>query len=162
MNRSIAVLAALLVALPGATPGALAEGPPKLSALLFYATDGDGSDAPEQVPDPGGDRARHAAALRKAFAAKQYLLIGRHSAPVSTKYSIWLKPSPQFPLQIENTGTTPDGGLSIYWILWQKEAPPTKDRELVKSNAVLTRQTPMVIAGPRWRSGRLVFVIRSE
>ena len=143
-------------------PSARGDAPSKLTALLFYATDGTGSDAPERIDDSASDGARHSAALRKAAPASNYLLIGRHTAPVSPKYSIWLKPSQQFPLQIENTGTTPDGGLSLYWILWQKEPLPTKDRELVKSNTVLTAQTPLVIAGPKWRTGRLIFVVRRE
>ena len=163
MNRRLLLLVAVLVAAvaPPTTSGG-ADSNPKLTALLFYATDGDGSDAPERINDSAGDGSRHAAALRKATVAKHYLLIGRHTAPVSTKYSIWLKPSQQFPLQIENTGSTPDGGLSLYWILWQKEPLPTKDRELVKSNTVLTAQTPLVIAGPKWRTGRLIFVVRRD
>jgi len=133
-----------------------------LTALLFYATEGDGSDAPERRDDESGETARHETVLREATNARRFFLIGKHSAPVQSRFSIWLKPSPQFPLQLENTGTTADGGLSLYWILWQKETPPTKDRELVKSTTVLTTQAPLVIVGPKWRHGRLVFVVRKD
>jgi hypothetical protein len=139
-----------------------AEKVPTLTALLFYATDGDGSDATERIVDAAQDAKRHDAVLRQATKAKNFLLIGRHTAEVQSRFSIWLKPSPQFPLQLENTGTTADGGLSLYWILWQKEQLPTKDRELVKSTAVLTSKAPLVIVGPKWRNGRLVFVVRKD
>jgi hypothetical protein len=154
-----AVGASILIHSP---PVRAAEPVESLTALMFYATDTDGSEAPEKIPDTAADVTRVAPAVRKAFPAKNHFLLGRHTAPVSRKYSIRLKPSPQFPLQIENTGRTGDGGLALYWILWQKEPPPTKDRELVKSNTILRRETPIIIGGPKWRQGRLVFVIRIE
>lgn len=135
---------------------------PTLTALLFYATDGDGSDGPERIADTAGDAKRHDAVLREAAKSQRFFLVGKHSAEAQSRFSIWLKPSPQFPLQLENTGTTADGGLSLYWILWQKERPPIKDRELVKSTTVLTTKAPLVIVGPKWRSGRLVFVVRKD
>lgn len=139
----------------------------KLTALLFYATDEEeiGEDkAPlKSIADTGQDTPRYLPALKKAASAAHYHLIGKDSAALSATYSIWLRPSPQFPLQIENTGVTDDGGLSIYWILWQKEPVNLrKDRELVKSNTILTKKTPLVIAGPKWRGGRLLFVVRQD
>lgn len=155
-----AMLAAFLVGSP-ATLRAAAP-PPTLTALLFYATDGDGADAPERIADSAGEAKRHDAVLRQAAKVKNFHLIGKHSAAAQARFSIWLKPSPQFPLQLEHTGTTEDGGLSLYWILWQKEPLPIKDRELVKSTTVLTTKTPLVIVGPKWRSGRLIFVVRKD
>lgn len=160
-----AVLAAGLAACMPALPApARAQGTPAptLTALLFYATDGDGTDAPERMADTTRETGRCESVLRQAAPARRFLLIGKHSAPVQSRFSIWLKPSPQFPLQLENTGTTADGGLSLYWILWQKEQLPTKDRELVKSTTVLTTKAPLVIVGPKWRSGRLVFIVRKD
>ena len=135
---------------------------PTLTALLFYATDGDGTDATERIADDTKEAVRHQSVLREASPAKRYFLVGKHSAEAQSRFSIWLKPSPQFPLQLENTGITADGGLSLYWILWQKEQLPTKDRELVKSTTVLTSKKPLVIVGPKWRSGRLVFMVRKD
>jgi len=165
-RRWIALAAGLLAAtaLSSQTNADTAEtaAGPTLTALLFYATDGDGSDTPERATDTDEEAKRHHAILRQASEASHFHLIGKHSAQAQARFSIWLKPSPQFPLQLENTGTTPDGGLSLYWILWQKESLPTKDRELVKSTTILTRQTPLVIAGPKWRSGRLIFIVRRD
>jgi hypothetical protein len=136
--------------------------PSTLTALLFYATDGDGADVPERVADAGQESKRHDAALRQASKAKNFFLLGKHTVEVQSRFSMWLKPSPQFPLQLENTGATADGGLSLYWILWQKERLPTKDRELVKSTSVLTTKAPLLIVGPKWRDGRLVFLVRKD
>ena len=159
MSRATAIVLLLLASLSLACPLRAAD---TLTGLLFYATDTDASEVAEKAEDKAGDTERHAAELKKAFKAKKFVLLGRHTAAVSSKYSTWLKPSPQFPLQIENTGTTADGGLSLYWILWQKEQLPTKDRELVKSNTVLTKDAPLLIGGPKWRKGRLVFVVRRD
>lgn len=165
--RRIILLAGLALVINGGSPMAMAEAAnppsiPTLTALLFYATDGDGADAPDRIADDTNEVARFLPVLRKASPAKRFFLVGKHSAEAQSRFSIWLKPSPQFPLQLENTGTTADGGLSLYWILWQKERLPTKDRELVKSTTVLTSQTPLVIVGPKWRSGRLIFLVRKN
>lgn len=152
---ALAVLASSFAAAPARAD----EG--KLTGLLFYAADTEPAEPPA-IEGTETEAARYATALAQAAKARHYRLIGKHTAPIQSHYSIWLKPSPQFPLQIENTGATPDGGLSLYWILWQKEQQPTKDRELVKSTTVLTGKTPLVITGPRWRGGRLIFVVRKE
>ena len=160
---SAGILAVAAAHLLTCLPVARAQSPaPTLTALLFYATDGDGADAPERIADTRQEVKRHLTVLREASKARQFFLLGKHTAEIQSRFSIWLKPSPQFPLQLENTGTTADGGLSLYWILWQKERPPTKDRELVKSTSVLSHKTPLVIAGPKWRSGRLIFLIRKD
>lgn len=164
-RRFLRITASLAAGVSLGIPPASASGSDTagtLTALLFYATEGDGSDAPERQDDTAGETARHEGVLREATSSRRFFLIGKHSAPIQSRFSIWLKPSPQFPLQLENTGTTADGGLSLYWILWQKETPPTKDRELVKSTTVLTTRAPLVIVGPKWRQGRLVFVVRRD
>jgi hypothetical protein len=159
LHAATAVVGSIVLA---STPAQSAEPVESLTALMFYVTDTDGSETPERVNAAGADTERAMPSLRKAFPARNYFLLGKDTAPVSRKYSIWLKPSPQFPLQIENTGRTSDGGLALYWILWQKEPLPTKDRELVKSNTILRRDTPIIIGGPKWRQGRLVFIVRIE
>jgi hypothetical protein len=160
----LAAAAGLAAWLIAGSPPVLAEPAPPatLTALLFFATDGDGADAPERIADTAGETKRHHSVLREASKAQRFFLVGKHSAEAQSRFSIWLKPSPQFPLQLENTGTTADGGLSLYWILWQKEPLPIKDRELIKSTTVLTTNTPLVIVGPKWRSGRLIFVVRKD
>ena len=148
----------------GDEPAAAASASSKaeLTALLFYATDSDGAEASPRANDTAGDTEKLTASLKKVFPAVHYFLLGRHTAPASEKYPVWLMPSPQFPLQIENTGSTADGGLNLYWKLWQKEPLPVKDRELVKSNTILTKAAPIIIGGPKWRQGRLIFVVRME
>ena len=161
IHRGIVWLMAAAI-LPVTAATAVAEAAPMLTGLMFYATDGDGGEAPERIADTAKEATRYDSVVRQASTAAHFHLIGKHTAPVQSQYSIWLKPSPQFPLQIENTGATADGGLSLYWILWQKEPLPTKDRELVKSTTVLTARTPLVITGPKWRKGRLIFVVRRD
>lgn len=153
---------ALLLGLAALVPGALAEEPRhNITAYMVHASD---AEAPPvqaiEAPPEGFQRVQER--LQAGFPARHHLLLGRHTAPVNPRYTTWLKPSPQFPLQVENTGYTEDGGLAVYWILWQKEQLPTKDRELVKSSTILKEGSPLIIAGPRWRGGRLIFVVVLE
>ena len=77
----------------------------------------------EKVNDTAGDLAAHRTGAPHVVSGKNYFLLGSHTAPVSRKYSIWLKPSPQFPLQIENTGPTSDGGRALLDSLAEGTAP---------------------------------------
>ncbi len=160
MNRRSLLLALLFAPLAAAT--AQTASPPVLTGYLFYATSGDGSDVRERPEDKDRDAEKFTPQLSKVskeMADKRFFLMGRHTTPVSERYVTWLKPTAEFPLEIENTGRTRDGGLSLFWKLWQKEREPAKDRELLKTNAVLLPGTPVIIAGPKWRSGRLLFVV---
>jgi hypothetical protein len=139
-----------------------AEPAPKLTALLFYASAGAPPADLSTIKDEAQDLARYEKSLISSFGQQTYSLVGRHSSEASMRYSIWLKPSPQFPLQIENLGRAKNGGLNLFWTLWQKEPLPTKDRELIKSSAVLMSATPLIIGGPRWREGRLIFLVRLD
>jgi hypothetical protein len=151
-------------AAPAVAAGApvVSSGRPEFSALLFYATNGDGSDATDRIADDKGEGPRLSPALAKAFPFQKYVLIGQHRAELGDKYNTWLLASPQFPVELENYGSAPSGGHSLLVKLWQKERQPAKDRELVKTNAILVPGTPLIIGVPKWRQGRLVMVVRRE
>jgi hypothetical protein len=136
---------------------------PHITGLIFYATTTAPTDLPEKPLASDAKVTSLHPRIQRVIPASQHLtLLGRHTTRLGDKYATWVVPSPQFPLEVENTGPNPAGGFNLYWKLWQKEPLPRKDRELVKSSSILVPGTPVIIGGPKWREGRLVFVLQLE
>ena len=93
--------------------------------------------------------------LAKSFPdQKYYQMLGRHSQSVLKQYESWVVPSKEMCLKIDSRGPTADNtGIKLHVQLWQDRAV------LVKCDAVLKPKTPIFIGGPKWRGGRLVFVV---
>jgi len=95
---------------------------------------------------------------------KHFNIVGAHDQKVLKEYATWITPSPEFFLEIDSKGRAKEGdGINIYLQLWSKQFEPGKpDKVLVKSDAVLKRGSPLIIEGPKWRKGRVVFVLVLE
>ena len=114
-------------------------------ALVFASS----SETTKPVPEP--IRAR----LTKAFKDyKGFDLLGQHTQGVVFRdYVNWIVPSDEINLELESKGPAADGGMKVLLKLWQKK------KVLVKTDAVVKPGSPVFIAGPEWRDGRLIFVL---
>jgi len=149
------IVLALSLALLGWAPAQDEPAAPKLpkstvdatfwGALVFA------SKAKATKPVPKEIRGR----LGKAF--KDYSgfdLLGQHSQGVVFRdYVNWIVPSDEINLALESKGPADGGGMKVLLKLWQKQ------KVLVKSDAVVKPGSPVFIAGPEWRDGRLIFVL---
>jgi hypothetical protein len=100
------------------------------------------------------------ARIRKVCKFKNYRLLGQHNQPILKQYATWIVPSKDFFLEIDSKGEAKGGGQNLQLQLWQKELERgKKDKVLVKSDAILKEGSPIIIKGPRWRGGRLIFVL---
>lgn len=103
--------------------------------------------------------------LRKALPQyKGFKVLGAHDQKVLREYATWITPSTDFFLAIDSKGRAKEGdGVNIYLQLWSRQMEPGKeDKVLLKSDAVLKRSSPLIIEGPKWREGRVVFVLTLE
>ena len=94
--------------------------------------------------------------LGKAF--KNYStfdLLGVDYVPVFRAYESWavLSQDKYFNLKFDSKGMDEKGGLKLHMQLWQDK------KVLVKADAVLRKEQPLFIAGPKWREGQLMFVV---
>ena len=93
--------------------------------------------------------------LGKAFKDyKSFELLGQHTQGVVFRdYVNWIVPSDEINLELESKGPAKGGGMNVLLKLWQKK------KVLVKTDATLKPGSPLFIAGPEWREGRLIFVL---
>ncbi|MEZ5325342.1 MAG: hypothetical protein R3F19_09785 [Verrucomicrobiales bacterium] len=145
------------------------QGNERIWGLILYATD------EEQAGDaPGQETSRKfrpeaidgvLGKVRKALPQfKDFRVLGAHDQKVLREYATWITPSSDFFLAIDSKGRAKEGdGINIYLQLWnRKTAPGEEDKVLLKSDAVLKRSSPLIIEGPKWRKGRVVFVLTLE
>ena len=91
--------------------------------------------------------------LHKVFPFTSFELLGQHTQVVFREYESWVVPSKDVFLKLDSKGAAPGGGLNLHVQFWQGQ------QVLVKTDTVLRPASPLFIAGPKWREGRLIFVL---
>ena len=118
---------------------------------LVFATEEDLEKGAESVEKDLADRLGKVKAFKDY---KSYALLGQHMQDiVYSDFTNWVVPSDNFNLQFETKGIDKKGSLNLMLKLWQEQ------QVLVKTDATLHKDSPLIIAGPKWRNGRLIFVV---
>jgi hypothetical protein len=92
--------------------------------------------------------------LRAAFPESGHFeVLGEHLQDVFREYESWVVPSKDLFLKVDSKGPAPGGGINLHLQFWRDQ------QVLVKTDAVLRPGSPLFIGGPRWREGRLIFVL---
>ena len=147
------------------TQAADLKGDERIWGLILHA-----QTQTETVAAPPVDEKFHAKALsglmgrvKKALPAyKGFKVVGAHDQKVLKEYSTWITPSQEFPLRVDAKGRSKEGdGINIYLQLWDKVGAK-EGKVLVKTDAILKRSSPLIIEGPKWRKGRIIFVLMLE
>lgn len=94
--------------------------------------------------------------LTKVFAFKHYEILGQHQQDIFREYESWVVPSRDLFLKIDSKGPADKGGVNLSLQVWREQ------KVLVKSDAVLRPSSPLFIGGPKWKQGRLIFVLSLE
>ncbi len=95
-----------------------------------------------------------AARLAAAFPESGHFeILGEHLQDVFREYESWVVPSKDLFLKVDSKGPAPGGGVNLHLQFWRDQ------QVLVKTDAVLRPGSPLFIGGPRWREGRLIFVL---
>ncbi len=145
-----------------ALAAASAQTDAEVEGLLFFASD-DSSLPSAASPEAEADEKELTAAflsdirgrLSKTHPAKTHQLLGRHTQKVFKEYESWVVPSKELCLKLDSRGPAPAGqaGVQLSLQLWQDK------KVLVKSDVLLAPDKPIIIGGPKWRNGRLLFVL---
>ncbi len=91
--------------------------------------------------------------LKKVFPAERYTLIAQHTEQIFKDYESWVAPGKELFLKIDSRGPTPSGGTLIDLQVWSGE------KVLVKTDATLHPDRPLIVVGPAWRRGRLLVAV---
>lgn len=123
----------------------------KVWGALVYATDG--SEAAVSDLKPPKELADLSVRLGKVFPYKRYEILGEHLQDVFREYESWVVPSKDLFLKVDSKGPAEGGGINLHLQFWRDQ------QVLVKTDAVLRARSPLFIGGPKWRDGRLIFVL---
>lgn len=91
--------------------------------------------------------------LSKVFDFKHFEILGQHQQDIFREYESWVVPSRDLFLKIDSKGPAEQGGVNLHLQVWREQ------QVLVKSEAVLRPGSPLFIGGPKWKNGRLIFVL---
>jgi hypothetical protein len=93
--------------------------------------------------------------LKKAFPTFQcFELLGQHTQEnVFKEYVNWVVPSNEMNLGFESKGLAENGGVKLLLKLWRKK------KVILKSDLIIFPDKPVLISGPEWKEGRLIFVL---
>ena len=94
--------------------------------------------------------------LSKVFGFKHFEILGQHKQDIFREYESWVVPSRDLFLKIDSNGPADNGGVKLHLQVWREQ------QVLVKSDAVLRVGSPLFIGGPKWKNGRLIFVLLLE
>lgn len=143
------------------------EAPPPITASGKHATDGHvwgalifaTNDAAQLTGTQGkapADIPNLNERLAKAFPFKHFEIIGQHRQDIFREYESWVVPSRDLFMKIDSKGPADNGGVNLHLQVWREQ------QVLVKSDAVLRKDSPLFIGGPPWKNGRLIFVLSLE
>ena len=116
---------------------------------LVYATDKKPEEA-QKAPAEFPDLEKR---LAKVFPQRHFVVLGEHSQVIFREYESWVVPSKDLFLKLDSTGAAKNGGINLHLQFWQGQ------KVLVKTSTVLQPASPLFIGGPKWRDGRLIFVL---
>jgi hypothetical protein len=94
--------------------------------------------------------------LAKVFPFKHFEILGQHRQDIFREYESWVVPSRDLFMKIDSKGPADKGGVNLHLQVWREQ------QVLVKSDAVLRKNSPLFIGGPPWKEGRLIFVLFLE
>ena len=96
--------------------------------------------------------------LKKAFPSFQsFELLGQHTQEnVFKEYVNWVVPSNEINLGFESKGLAEGGGVKLLLKLWRKK------KVILKSDLIIYPDKPILIYGPEWKEGRLIFVLEIQ
>jgi len=160
--KTASIITSLVVALhagvlpaqtPGLPPPAKAATDGKVWGALVYAS-AQKTEPFAKVALPKGLEDLHER-LGKVFPGfPHFEIIGQHTQDIFREYESWVVPSRDLFLKVDSKGPAEGGGMNLHLQFWQDQ------QVLVKSDAVLRSQSPLFIGGPKWREGRLIFVLQ--
>ena len=125
----------------------------KVWGALVFATNDDAEAATMPKVDVPAEFADIPSRLAKVFEWKRYEVIGQHLQDVFREYESWVVPTKDLFLKVDSKGPAEAGGMNLHLQFWRDQ------QVLVKTDAVLKAESPLFIAGPKWRQGRLLFVL---
>lgn len=134
-------------------PGKEAMG--QVTVTVYYGTDGDPSAAGARSTEVSKEIAARLSREEKLRFAK-YRRIGGDVKPLYRSYENWaqpLPPSDEILIRFEAQSQLSNRQMRLDLELWLSR------KKILKTDAPLAPDKPLLVLGPEWRGGRLILVI---
>lgn len=121
-------------------------------AVVFATNEKSPKEAPGQLEPIAGR-------LRRVFGYNQFEIIGSASEKIDDQDESWLVPSPTFKLGVrarKSRSKEARGGYLLNLRLYHEKRP------LVDTEAKLAPGSPLIIRGPQYGKGQLLFVLQIQ
>jgi hypothetical protein len=118
-------------------------------ATMTAGESGSQTKDPKEFPN----YARRLGKIKEFSGYKHFELIGQHTQKIFSEYTNWVVPSKELFLNVDSKGPAEDGGINLHVQLWRRT------KVLVKTDTTLKKSSPLIIGGPKWRDGQLIFVL---
>lgn len=93
--------------------------------------------------------------LRKSFPEfASFKLLGKHNQELFKQYETWIVPSLDFFLKLDSKGPSEKGGIKTHLQIWHNK------EVILKCDPVLYNGRHIIVAGPKWREGRLFLLLQ--
>jgi hypothetical protein len=127
----------------------------QVSVTVYYGTDGDPKVAGANATTVGEvTQARLRGEQRLRF--KEYRMLGQDVQPLLRSYESWaqpLKPSGEVLVRFEARSRPTKKATGLDLELWLAR------KKILKTDAILEGDRPLLILGPEWRGGRLIIAV---
>lgn len=123
----------------------------KIWGALIYASKGEFMPLPADVPADLKDLPQR---LGKVFPFTRFEILGQHLQDIFREYESWVVPSKDLFVKLDSKGPAPGGGMKLDLQFWREQ------KVLIKTDTVIREGSPLFIGGPKWRDGRLLFVLQ--
>lgn len=159
IRPALALMACFLAGFPQATAAVEDPGRAPLAHVrvcVIYGTNGSPKAenvTGEKVSDDLKDRLRKEHQLEFV----NYRLLGSDLKPLMRSYESWaepLKPSDEILLRFAALGKPSQSSAILDLELWMGK------RKIIKTDARLEEDKPLILLGPEWRGGKLVILVR--
>ena len=122
-------------------------------AVVYATNDPKGKDFGAKAQKELPDLNERLAKIKQFKDYKKFDLVGQHTQKIFSEYTNWVVPSKELFLNVDSKGPDKKGGINLHVQLWQR------NKVLVKTDTKLKKGSPLIIGGPKYGEGQLIFVL---
>jgi hypothetical protein len=126
-----------------------------VTVTVYYGTDGDAAAVGERAK-PVTDEVAKRLGGEERLKFSKYLELGRDAKPLFRSYENWaqpLPPSDEILLRFEAQSKLSKESMRLDVELWLSR------KKILKTDAAMEPDKPMLVLGPEWRGGRLIISV---
>lgn len=127
----------------------------RVRVTVYFATDGDPKEVGIKIPPVSRETEKRFRSDQR-LRYKNYRMLGQELQPLLRSYESWaqpLKPSDEVLVRFEARSLPTKQATGLNLELWLSR------KKILKTDARLEGNQPLLVLGPQWRGGRLIIAV---